>query len=525
VVTNADQFSVRLDHRISDRSQLFARFNFNNLYGPTTNPDQTTIDPAFGIRYIDHQRNLVVTFTRTVSPAWCWNPRPVSPVPLLPSPPPTSPTLPSSSTTAPTSRSIRPAGTVISIYGNLFQARQNLSFTTASHAFKAGGEMRLNRDTTYFGISPDGEYDFGGGTAYSPIDIPSQSGLHNIRVGDPLPDTLSSLLSGSPFVYTVAVAPPYFSGGAHIGAAAINRNAFAFFAQDTWKISPRLVLDYGLRYELYTPSPSAPREPPAWLFPTPPPASSNSSSSIRSRAIASISMAWDRASSWIGWQGAQIHLRAAGGITTIPPNLFQDNSLTGSNPFAVDPRLTSTAAAPIPYGFQITSNELPLVYTPEGQNIFANGTKAVPANTVMDLNRYQQDLAALSPAHQITPLTINCIDPAFGNAYLQTWTLGLERHFGNLVADATYIGTAAAKLARQSFFNGYNGAGPSFAPYTQFDQAGNIIGGFGTENVITATAHSSYHALQTSLQGTVPMAALASRPATPGQNRSTKPVP
>jgi len=57
----------------------------------------------------------------------------------------------------------------------------------------------------------------------------------------------------SPFVYTLVVAPTYFSGGEHIGAAAINRNAFLFYAQDTWKISPRLVLDYGLRYELYTP--------------------------------------------------------------------------------------------------------------------------------------------------------------------------------------------------------------------------------------------------------------------------------
>jgi hypothetical protein len=54
-----------------------------------------------------------------------------------------------------------------------------------------------------------------------------------------------------------------------------------------------------------------------------------------------------------------------------------------------------------------------------------------------------------------------------------------------------------------SFFNGYPGAGPSFAPYTQFDSAGNITGGFGTESVVTSTAHSSYHAQQTSLQGTV----------------------
>ncbi len=106
--------------------------------------------------------------------------------------------------------------------------------------------------------------------------------------------------------------------------------------------------------------------------------------------------------------GHEVHVRAGGAITTIPPNLYQDNSLTGSTPFAVYPRLTSAPTGPIPYGFQITSDELPRVYTPEGQDIFANGTKAVHANTVMDFNRYQQDLAALSPSHRITPLNINC---------------------------------------------------------------------------------------------------------------------
>jgi hypothetical protein len=46
-------------------------------------------------------------------------------------------------------------------YGNLFQGRENVVFSTARHAFKAGFETRINRDTTYFGISPNGEYDFG----------------------------------------------------------------------------------------------------------------------------------------------------------------------------------------------------------------------------------------------------------------------------------------------------------------------------------------------------------------------------
>jgi hypothetical protein len=504
VATDANQFSLRLDHKISDRSQLFARFNFNNLDGPTTNPDQTVLDPNFAIRYIDRQRNFVVTYTRTFSPRFL-SESSISATRATPSFPTTDLTDPAVKFNDGLYEPFnQPAGTVISIYGNLFQGRQNISFTTARHAFKTGAEVRLNRDTTYFGISPDGEYDFGGGTAYSPINISSQSGMHNIRIGDPLPDTLSGLLSGSPFVYTLVVAPTYFSGGEHIGAAAINRNAFLFYAQDTWKISPRLVLDYGLRYELYTPVTERAKRTSGLAFSTTP-------TGVAQQFVINPQPGYRFNLDGLGprvqldWlAGYQIHVRAGGAITTIPPNLYQDNSLTGSTPFAIYPRLTSAPTGPIPYGFQITSAELPRVYTPQGQDIFANGTKAVHANTVMDFNRYQQDLAALSPSHRITPLNITAVYPGFGNAYLQTWTLGLERHFGDLVANATYIGTAAVRLARESFFNGYPGAGPSFAPYTQFDSAGNIIGGFGTENVITSTAHSSYHALQTSLQGTVP---------------------
>ena len=40
-------------------------------------------------------------------------------------------------------------------------------------------------------------------------------------------------------------------------------------------------------------------------------------------------------------------------------------------------------------------------------------------------------------------------------------------------------------LPRNSFPNAYPGATPAFAPHTNFDSAGNVIGGFGVENVIT----------------------------------------
>ncbi len=68
VATNANQFSIRIDHKISAKDQFLARFNMDNLTGPTTNPDQTAIDPAFGVQYIDRQRNVVGTWTRTASP-------------------------------------------------------------------------------------------------------------------------------------------------------------------------------------------------------------------------------------------------------------------------------------------------------------------------------------------------------------------------------------------------------------------------------------------------------------------------
>jgi hypothetical protein len=147
---------------------------------------------------------------------------------------------------------------------------------------------------------------------------------------------------------------------------------------------------------------------------------------------------------------------------------------------------------------------LPATYTPQGQNIFPNGqTKSVPANTIMDVDRFEKDMAALTPDGVVSALNLSGVDPNFGNASLFTWTLGVERKLGNLTADAAYVGTAAEKLPRYSFPNAYPGATPAFAPHTQFDSAGTITGGFGVENVITDDAHSSYNALQTSLSGSI----------------------
>ena len=176
VTTNADQFSIRIDHRLSDKAQLFARFTRDNLAGPTTNPDQTAIDPSFGIRYVDHQRNAAITYSRVVSPRFS-SESSISftrTTPSFPTPNRTDPALTFGDGLFEAFNSA--GGTVTTSFGNLFQGRQNLSWQSGKHAVKAGAEFRANRDTSYYAITPNGAYTFGGGTAYSPLNIHSVSG-------------------------------------------------------------------------------------------------------------------------------------------------------------------------------------------------------------------------------------------------------------------------------------------------------------------------------------------------------------
>lgn len=498
VTTNADQFSLRIDRKLTAKNQFFARFVMDNLSGPTTNPDQTAVDPSFAVDYLDRQRNVVGTLTTTFSPRL-----------LLES----SLSITRSTPGFPTRNHTDPAvkfndglfeafnsagGSVTQAYGNLFQERENLTYSASRHVFKAGFEVRRNVDSGYFGMSPNGEYDFGGGAAYATEAIQSTSGRHDLAVGDLLPDTLSSFLSGSPFVYTVMVAPPEISSGTHIGPAAINRGDYNAYAEDTWKLWPNLTLDYGVRWEYYTPIIERAHR-------------TSSFRTIDEQLRFVVNPQPSYSTTWNGW-GPRVHIswsprndftvQAGGAVTVIPPNIWQDNSLTGQAPFVISPRRQSSASTPLAYGFSITPSMLPTAYDLNGNNILANGTKRIPENTPLDVDRYEQDLAGLTDSHAVSALNLGGIDVRFGNASLYTWTLGMERRVKNLTANANYVGTAAVKLPRVEYPNAYAGATEAFAPYTKFNSAGAVSGGFGVMNVVTNDVHSSYHALQASLSGT-----------------------
>lgn len=502
VTTVADQFSVRIDHRISDKSRLFGRFTMANVNGPTTNPSQTAIDPQFASEFLDRQRNAAITYVRTPSPAFTMESGIgfTRATPSFPTLDRTDPALTFGDGSYEAFNAA--AGSVIAAYGNLFQVRQSFQWIRGKHTIKAGGEVRANRDTTLFGISPNGEYRFGGGTAYATVPVRSASGAHDISVGDPLPDALTGLLSASAFSYQAAVAPAIFAQGAHIGDSAIHRDSYNFYAQDAWKLSDRLTLNYGLRYEITTPIREAAKRTSALVLGLGPGALPGSEMLINPQPGYRLdTKGWGPRLS-LDWRAAaHTTLHVGGAITTLLVNLWQDNLLTGSTPFVVYPHLNAVPGQPVLFGTAITPEQLPTVYTTGGAPVFASGdSKRVPANTTMDLLRYERDLASLSPGQQITPLYVMGIAPDFQNGYIATWTAGFEQKLRGVALNAGYVGTAGIKLPAIDFPNGFSGATAAFAPYTQFDSLGRITGGYGPANEIDNRSHSSYHALQISAQ-------------------------
>lgn len=511
VATDTDQFSIRVDHKLSDKATLFTRFSLNNVNGPITNPDQTAIDPSFAVKFFDHQRNAAVSYARAFSPQL------------------TSTTLfdyVRSTPVFPASNHSDVAlafldglfegfnsadGSIFGSYGNVFQFKHDMSYTHRGHVFKWGVDIRWNRDTSVFGTNPNGAYSFGGGTAYSPELIPSASGTHNILPGDPLPDSLLGLLTATPYEYSIAAPYRLTPTGNRFDEAAVRREAYAFYFQDAWKATPKLSINYGLRYELNSrikeanhrtsvATPVGPDGKPS-DFLTP---GATQDFLYNPQPIYPL----DRN----GW-GPRLAvdyaltktttLRAGGAITTILPNLWQDNFVTGGLPFVVQPLVTAQVGVPVPFSNAITPLQVPEPFTTSGQPLFASGsTSNVAANTPIDLAKFQQELEAATPGNETQLLSVSVMSRNFKNGYIGTYTAGVDHEFGWVRWSAAYVGTAGIHLARVFAPNGYAGAGPGFAKFTQFDSSGNAVSGFGPEFVMVSDSHSSYNALQTSVSGT-----------------------
>ena len=507
VSTDYDQFSVRLDQRLSSKSQLFGRFSYNQVTGPVTNPDQTVLNPSFGIQFFDHQRNAALSYTREFNPHLTMQ----TELGYIRS----TPNFPAGDHTQPGilfgdglfEAYGAPAGSIFGSYGNLYQFKFNMAGLVGTHAMKWGIEIRVNRDTTVFGTAPNGAYSFGGGTAYSQVVIPSVSGKHNIAVDDALPDSLTGMLTATPYSYNISLPAEFTPTGAMFDAAGVRRQAYNFYFEDAWKATPRLTVSYGLRYEVNSRIAEATKRTSLPEF-----FDNGKRTSYWNRQAKMLFVVNPQPPyefDWNGW-GPRLAVdyalsnktvvRAKGAITTGLMNLWQENFLTASVPYLFNPFVTAQPGTAIPFQNNVAVIPLPPAYDIAGNLIFPNNqsTDARP-NTVMDLQRYQDNVAAVTPGHQPQLPALAAVGWNFRNGYIPSWTLSVDRQFGDFDAKVAYVGTAGIHLPEVFYPNSYTGADPAFAPFTRFDAAGKPIGGASTIAVISNESHSSYNALQASL--------------------------
>src|ERR1700674_173896 len=420
VATRTDQASLRVDHRLSVKSTLFLRASRNRVPGPTTNPDQTAIDPDFGVKFYDHQRNFAVRYSRTPTPHFSFQ---------------TALGFIRSTPLFITSNETQPAvafgdglfqgfnsadGSIFGSYGNVYQFKLDMAYTRGSHSFKWGAELRFNRDITIFGMNPNGLYTFGGGTAYSPVLIPSASGQHDIHPGDLLPDSLTGLLTATPYSYTVTVAANLTPKGNKFDAAAVRREAYNFYFQDSWKATARWSVNYGFRYEVNSRIQEA-KHRTSLAIPIGPDGQPAGYLAPGTRQIYVYNPQPPYAMDWSGWgprlsldYGLSKHttLHAGGAITTILPNLWLQNYVTGAFPFVFQPLIIALPGVPLSFQDSFATLTLPPVYTTQGQLLFSTGSSSnVPPNTPMDVQRFQNDLAALTPGNQVQLFPAISFDP------------------------------------------------------------------------------------------------------------------
>ena len=507
VTTNTDQFSVRIDQHFSEKTVLTGRFSLNQVDGPINNPDQTAINPSFGVKFFDHQRSATVRLMRAITPRLSSTTQfgYIRSTPFFPSKNHTQVGITFNDGLY--AGYNNPDGSIFGSFGNLYQMKEDMSFTDGAHTFRWGVEIRLNKDATIFGTNPNGMYAFGGGTAYSPVFIASTSGQHDIRPGDPLPDALTGFLTATPFSYTITAAANVTPVGDKFDEASVRREAYNFYFLDGWKVGSRLNLNYGLRFELN----SRIKESKNRTSIAVPVDASGLETSFVAPGASQIFIynpqpvyPLDKRG-WAPRVGLDFAatkrttLHAGGAITTLLPNLWLQNFVTGGFPLTFQPVVTAKPGVPVPFTDAVVLPTLPEPYTTGGQLLFANGDSSqVPANTVIDLQRYQNDAAALTPGHEVQLFQPGVIARSFKNGYLGTYTAGIDQDLGAVKITAAYVGLSGIHLGNGWFPNGYAGASPGFAPFTKFDTNGNILGGFGPEAVMTNGSHSSYHALQTS---------------------------
>jgi hypothetical protein len=342
-------------------------------------------------------------------------------------------------------------------YENVFDLSGSLTWIHGRHEVKFGGGYGHDQINVLFGIATNGFFVF----APAPIN-----------------DAFASFLIGQPVFF--------LQGGGDLSRG-LRGNNFNLYAQDTYKVTKRLTLNLGLRYEVPSPyteihnrqnlfepdvqSKVFPTAPAGLLYPGDPGVPGGLIPTERDAFAPRVGLAWDPTGTgrWL--------ISSAYGI-------FYDPYYTGEG----GPLQTPISAPPF--------LQTPQINFPNFADPF-NGT-----------NPFTESFA--------TPMTLLTIDPKLRLPYAQDWNLTIQKSFGSdWLAEIGYVGTKGTKLPRfiegnpAVFVPGETNGQPNstednvnyrrlYSGCTLADPTGPC--NFASAGLIAGIANSTYNALEMSLK-------------------------
>ena len=342
-------------------------------------------------------------------------------------------------------------------YENLYNISGSMSWSRGKHLFKFGGGYQYQQINVTQGIATNGFF------VFAPF---------------PVTDAFAGFLSGTPVV---------FLQGLGNFTRHIRGNELNFYAQDTYKVSPRITLNLGLRYELPMPdteinnlqsmfipgreSVVMPNAPTGLLYPGDPGIPAGLIQMDKTAFAPRVGIAYD-----VFGDGKTLITSAYG--------IFYEPYYTGQG----GPLQTPISAPPYLATPQVS---LPNFADPY------NGNPPIPG--------------AFS-----TPLTNLTLAPNMTLPYSQEWNLNLQHSFGrDFLFEIGYVGTKGTHLPRfiegnpAVFVPGYGNGQPIsnsgnanqrrlYSGCTLADSPSSCI--FSSMGEIASIANSSYNALEMSLQ-------------------------
>jgi hypothetical protein len=480
-----NQFSARLDQKISDKDSLFARVSWmnNELY----DEDATAAIEGgsnFSESNIGNARNYTLSETHLFSPTLLGDftftlNRGIEGVPETPAEYTTTDTDFSDGSLA----NWGPDSFETEYVTTVFEPQGSVQWQKGRHSLNFGGDFHREWDngTGVTGDGPSGVYSFNPGTPL-PYAIPSTSGGPGLAAGAPSPNGLISFMEGSDYEYERATtAPGYGPPGAGGGGVwwGLRRWTLAGYVQDDIKATRRLTLNVGLRYE-YTSVP--------WEVDDRLAVPDDAAGDLYGRLVLNPQPLWppDYFSGDFGPRfgmafdlGHNTVLRGGFGMFTNQiPTVYPDQALVNF------PLASENYELNAPYSLTPSPVALPaLTNALTGQPIVMDGnTRTIAPNTPVNYAPYAAILGALYGDYPSDRMR---------NGYTINGNVTLEHEFaGGIEASAGYVQNNGVSLYNYGAPNAYSGAEPQYTPFS------DISPGIGELQDIYNAGYSYYSGLQ-----------------------------